>query len=154
MTLDPKRMKRLIRVRHAQEASARGIWIEAQSVADRRLAHADRLSDAHSDARKHLSDQLASAPVRGAVIERDTQLIDGLSTAAGQQRRLATTAQTQADIARKPYDERRRELRSLERLQERMVAQASRDKTEKENAAQDETASQRHHETTSQENSP
>lgn len=152
MTLSEARMRRLIRVRRAQESLARSVWAEARRTAETEQERAESLEQRVEEARVGLARTLAESgsedgPGRGldgGRIERDAVLIDRLDAAGRQQQRVAQTAWTREDLARRPWSARRQEVRGLERLAERLTERSRKERQAAESAAMDEIAVQRH----------
>ncbi|MDA0947411.1 MAG: hypothetical protein O2799_02775, partial [Planctomycetota bacterium] len=60
------------------------------------------------------------------------------------QQRVAATAWTREDLARRPWNTRRQEVRGLERLAERLAERSRKERMAAESAVMDENAVQRH----------
>lgn len=144
MSLSEERMGRLIRVRRAQESLARSVWAEARREAEAEQTRAETLAVRVEEARADLAGTLASGGLDGGRIERDAVLIDRLDAAGRQQQRVAATAWTREDLARRPWSARRQEVRGLERLAERLADRSRKERLAAETAVMDENAVQRH----------
>lgn len=144
MSLSPERMARLLRVRRAQESLARSVWAEANREAQEEQSRAEALDDGVSTARRELSASLQGGSVQGARVEADASMIDRLADHARSQHRTAASAWTREGLARGPWNDRRQQVRGLERLQERLLERERKERLAQEASETDEIAAQRH----------
>ena len=112
------RLQRLLRVQEILEEEACAVWRRAENLAATAEEHARSRSTECEGALADLASHLTGLrPVD--VLWRQEQ-IDRMASLAARQRERARTLRHQADVARVPFDERRRERRALERLRERV----------------------------------
>ena len=111
------RLQRLLRVQGILEEEACAVWRRAEGVAATAEQHARARSTEREAALADLASHLRGLrPVD--VLWRQEQ-IDRMASLAASQRERARTLRHQADVARAPFDEHRRERRALEHLRER-----------------------------------
>jgi flagellar export protein FliJ len=132
------RLERVLRVRAVLEEVARAEWQTAEhAAAQAEERHRSVVSD-----RRAAQNDLPVGPgpidVNGLLWQQAS--IERMSEAAGRLRERARTVRYQADEARRPWEERRRDVRGLERLREHALLAHLASEETAEIAAMDEIA--------------
>lgn len=135
-------LERVHRVREIQEEVARAAWAEAAQRARAAEEHVDALRAARDEARAKLMAVPGERfdPAQAAL---DRDLVDRASRAISHARERAKTLAFQAERLRRPWEERRRDVRGLEKLREKASTHHRRDARRSEADELDEIAQQR-----------
>jgi len=113
------RLARLARVRVLQEEQARAEWQAAEQEAEAARTHRDQAHADRVQAREVLANDLRTSSIAPGEVVLAHQQLDRMDREFTRRRELAATAQFHADRARTPWEERRRDVRALERLEDK-----------------------------------
>lgn len=137
------RLARLARVRALQEEQARAEWQAAEQEARAAEARTARATADRDTARGLLADDLSAGALGPGEVMLAHGQLDRMDREIRQRREVQVTARFQADQARAPWEERRRDVRALERLEERARDDHHREAEAAEAQTLDEVASTR-----------
>ena len=113
------RLGRVRRVRALQEVVERERWMEAEARCAEAEAELARWVEATRNARMDLRDLVGSPTIGVRRVLLGQEQLRGLEQGCTRVRERVRTLRDQADRLREPWQERRRELAGLERLEER-----------------------------------
>lgn len=113
------RLERVLRVRAVLEEVARAEWQTAEHAAAVAEERHRSLVSAREEAQSDLPVGPGPLDVQGLLWRQAS--VERMSVAAGRLLERARTVRYQADEARRPWEQRRRDRRGLERLRERAL---------------------------------
>lgn len=131
------RLQRLLSLRKDQEKADKIRWALAEREALEADARVDASAKRVESARQELADSHTQEAARSGSAMAATvcayDAIDALTRRVGHDEAARTEARRRALDARLPYDERRREVEALRRLEERWTKERRRQRRRKEN---------------------
>jgi flagellar export protein FliJ len=113
------RLARLARVRALQEEQARAEWRAAEQEAAAAHMYRDQADADRVTARGLLAGDLRTSSITPGEVVLAHQQLDRMDHEFTRRRELAVTAQFQADRARAPWEECRRDVRALDCLEDK-----------------------------------
>ncbi|MDF1836457.1 MAG: hypothetical protein P1V35_01190 [Planctomycetota bacterium] len=137
MKRDPKRLKRILRVRELQEETARGAWMQAQIIA----RQADELVEAGKENILKGLDFVRMQQEVGSisgVLNADAAIVH-LQHALTQCQATAAARHREVEAAKEPWIQSRRAARGIEKLFERAVEDQRVERLHKEDQALEES---------------
>jgi flagellar export protein FliJ len=137
------RLERLASVRKVQEQLERERWLAAELRAREAEAAAARLRDAVASGEAELRLRQGAGTLRAAELLHGQAAVERLQGLLRRARERARSARFQAERLRAPWEERRKELRGLERLEQRARRDWLRAELRRDAARMDEVASAR-----------
>lgn len=137
------RLARVLRVREVQGEIARIAWQEAEASSQAARESAASMRRARAQAGLQLSSDLESGEIGAAAMIPGHRALDTMDRAAGRLERNARTLALQAEELRRPFEERRREVRGLERLRDKRLREHRQENLREESAELDEVATTR-----------
>ncbi|MFT4539855.1 MAG: flagellar export protein FliJ [Planctomycetota bacterium] len=137
------RLARVLRVREVQAEMARLTWQEAEARARSAWTASERMREARVDASTRLATDLQTGEIAAANMIAGHDALDGMDRAAGRLERTARTLSHQASELRMPFEERRKEVRGLERMRDKRKQEHLEETLRKDSAVMDEVAASR-----------
>jgi flagellar export protein FliJ len=137
------RLDRVLRVREVEEEIARAAWLTVESAAQAAEHRADALAEDRAAAFAALASDMAERSLPPAETLLRHASLDRLAGSVGAERERALTLRQQADQAREPWQDRRREVLGLSRLRDAAKSRHSATVLAEEIAEMDEVASTR-----------
>jgi len=137
------RLARVLRVRRIEEQLARAGFLERQREAEQSAAlRAEGLDLAHR-MREQLRDQIGSGSIEPRLVLGAQSGIDAMADLCRRRDERARTHQAQADRAREPWSDSRRDVRALEALEQKQMERFRSEQEKRANRELDETAARR-----------
>ncbi len=137
------RLARLAHVRAVQERVARERWLAAEELARAAEAKAEFAREAVVRARDELRAEQSAPTIAIERVMAGSRLVETLRDRRRSTVEHARTLRFQAEELRRPWSERRREVRGLEKLESRDLGQHQQDELVRESRELDEVASMR-----------
>ncbi len=137
------RLARLTHVRALQERVARERWLAAEELTRAAEAKAESAREAVLRARDELRAEQSAPTIAIERVMAGARLVETLRERRRSAVEHARTLRFQADELRRPWSERRREVRGLEKLESRDLQQHQQDELVREARELDEVASMR-----------
>ena len=137
------RLGRLSKVRSIHEEEARGLWSAAEAVAQNHREVADYHADEIRRARAHLAELQAQGDVPVDQILTVETTIAAIIAKHKKAEERAKTSRFQADQQQAAWQERKNELRALERMEEKQRAVFDQEVRKQEALEMDEVATER-----------
>ncbi|TDJ71856.1 MAG: hypothetical protein E2O39_07605 [Planctomycetota bacterium] len=110
------RLDRVLRVREVEEETARAAWLVVEQAARAAETRAEARAHDRGEAFSELAREMAECSLAPAVMLVRHAVLDRLARAESEERERALTLRRQADQARGPWQDRRREVLGLTRL--------------------------------------
>lgn len=136
-------LERLCRVRRIQEEQERERWLEAELVRRDAEAEEQALRAAQHATKEDLRTRQGAEALGILEVLQGQEALERANIALRDARERTLTAAYQADRMRGPWEERRKEVRGLERLEERAKAVWRREELRNETKEMDEVAHRR-----------
>lgn len=133
----------MLRVRALQEEIARAAWLEVERAAASAEARTELGARAVRTERADLGRRMEDGAISPVQVLSAHAAIDGMHAHTRGWRERAKTLRFQAQQARAPWEERRRDVQALEKLRERARAAEAREEFSEEAATLDEVAQRR-----------